>query len=306
METPEEKIAREAAEAAAAEAEAEKAKGGTDDVGISPEAQAQIDALKKQLDDSEAGRKDAERRAHHNAGQASAAVADAADAELQLVTTAIETVNATQSALKAKLRDALAASDFDMAADIQEEMALSAAKLLQLQNGKEAMEGEKRTADAKRKAGGAQQGGDPVEALASQLTPKSAAWVRSHPEYVTDQRKNRIMIRAHEDAIDHGHAPDSDGYFKFVETRLGITSGTAAAAAAEGGEESALSGAAGAAKKRDGAPPALPANRGGSPAAHSRRLTPEEKEIAKLNGQTDEEYAQAKEALQKEGRLSIH
>jgi hypothetical protein len=63
---------------------------------------------------------------------------------------------------------------------------------------------------------------DPVEAYVQGRDERSTAWLRSHPEYVTDRQKNWKLNAAHSDAIAEGHAPNSDAYMAHVENYLGI------------------------------------------------------------------------------------
>lgn len=58
---------------------------------------------------------------------------------------------------------------------------------------------------------------DPVEATAANLSPKSAAWIRSHPECVTDPKMNARMLAAHHSALADGIAVDSEEYFEAIE-----------------------------------------------------------------------------------------
>lgn len=58
---------------------------------------------------------------------------------------------------------------------------------------------------------------DPVEAMASNLTPKSAAWIRSHPEAVTDRQKNLRMLAADNLARADGVEVESAEYFRRIE-----------------------------------------------------------------------------------------
>ena len=62
---------------------------------------------------------------------------------------------------------------------------------------------------------------DPIEAFASNLTPKSAAWIRKHPEAVTDQKKNARMLAAHNLAVADDIAIESPEYFRRVEEAIG-------------------------------------------------------------------------------------
>ena len=286
------------------EADAAAASGGETEGEIAPDAQETIAKLTRDLQEEKAGRMRAEAIASKKSSEASDAAGAVQDANLQLVTTAIETVVAAQSELKIRYREALANQDYDSASDINSEIATNAARLVQLESGREAMEAEKA---APRPRPAATPVGDPVEALASTLTPRSATWVRAHPEFVKDLRLNRKMIRAHEDALDDGCEPDSDEYFKYVEARLGVKPTAAAASPGAGGSD-ALSGAAGG-KQRSGAdgdkaPPALPPSKSNGGGGNTIRLTPEQKEIASSMGMTEEEYRDNLQILKKEGRIT--
>jgi hypothetical protein len=67
---------------------------------------------------------------------------------------------------------------------------------------------------------------DPVEAYAHGRHERSAAWIRSHPEYVTDPRKNHKLLAADQDARAEGHAPNTDGYFAHIERFVGLRGAT--------------------------------------------------------------------------------
>ena len=115
--------------------------------------------------------------------------------------------------MKQNLRDAIAAGDADAQADIMLSISRADSDLRQLQQGKQQYEAQ---------AAAAQTTEDPVEKIASRLTPRSADWVRAHPEYARDPAMTRRMVRAHEDAMDEGIKADTDEYFEFVETKLKI------------------------------------------------------------------------------------
>lgn len=246
-----------------------------------------IEELKAQLAAERQARVEAERRVFEESQRAHKATVEVADSQLNLVLTAISNVKESTTALKGAYAEALKQGDFDAAADIQVQISDNAAKLLQLENGKAAMEARPKPQAPTRNV-------NPVEAFASQLTPRSAAWVRSHPEYVTDQRLNQKMLAAHNLAVADGIRPDTDEYFAAVEGTLGV--GRKAAAATDG--EDAMSSAARPAA-RDTAPPAAPPSRGGSN-GRSARLSADEMEIAALSGMSPEEYAKQRERINKE------
>jgi hypothetical protein len=58
---------------------------------------------------------------------------------------------------------------------------------------------------------------DPVEAVAANLSPKSAAWIRAHPECITDPKANARMMAAHNLALADDVAVDSAEYFERIE-----------------------------------------------------------------------------------------
>ena len=137
---------------------------------------------------------------------------DVRDANLNMVTTAIETVRRETEILESNYANALSNQDYVGAAKIQTQMSTNAARLVQLETGKEAME-----AEAKQPVKEIPRATDPVEALASQLSPASAAWVRAHPEFARDPRLTNRMIAAHNLAISGDLIPlkaDSPEYFR--------------------------------------------------------------------------------------------
>ena len=128
------------------------------------------------------------------------------------MTSAIDQIKRESEILKANYRAAMANNDYDEAAETQQAMSINAARLLQLENGKAAMEARPREVQPVQRTTE-----DPVELFAQQLSPRSATWVRRNPQCVTDPRLNQKMIAAHNLAVADGYEPDSDDYFSFVE-----------------------------------------------------------------------------------------
>lgn len=241
-----------------------------------------IEALKKQLESERVARQEAERLAKEHANSAYQYQNEVQDTNLHLISNAIQTLQSNQAVLKSNFRAAMENQDFDAVADIQQEMADTSAKLMQLEQGRKQLE------EAPRPDYPTFTPTDPVEALASQLTPRSADWVRAHPEYATDQRLYQKMLAAHSLVTADGTAPDSDVYFSSIERVLGIDNAQPAP------------------KQRQSAPPAAPVSRnGGAPGTRPSHvtLTSAEREMASMMGMTDKEYAKNKLALQREGKL---
>ena len=252
--------------------------------------EAGIDALKTQLEEERRAREAAERRAKEAMEQASAAKNDAADSNMKIIDNAIDTLKRNHEILKQNLREAVAMGDADAQADIMMSLNKTDNDLREVQRGKQQYE-----TTVKRSAA------DPVEALASQLTPRSAEWIRAHPEAVHDPVMNRKLRRAHEDAIDDGLVADSDEYFSYVENRLNVRKPVQQ-------QEAALSEAStSTAGRRAAAPPAAPVSRSGTGTGGRPNvvtLTRAEQEAARDMGMTPKEYAENKMALIKAGKLA--
>lgn len=263
---------------------------GVKDASVSEEDA--VIQLRKQLDEERLARVEAEKRAQEAAQRAQSASKETETTHLQLVNQAIDQFKRENDILKSNLRAAMSENDYDKAAELQEAMAMNAARLLQLEQGKQAMEQRVKNPPPP-------EGQDLVESFASRLTPKSADWVRKNPQYVTDPRLNRRMIAAHELAVSDNIAVDTPEYFAFVEKTLGIQKPEARA------ETSALSEASAPTKARS-APPSAPVSRSGTGTgtrSNVVRLTSAEAEMADMMGMTHKEYATHKLALQKAGKL---
>lgn len=256
-----------------------------------------IDTLKKQLADAEAardeerrGRVAAEARANEAAkGEVSAKI-DVQKTQLEQIKGAIEQTTQQSTLLESQYEAALTNQDWKTAAQLQTKIAKTAARLEQLEAGKTRLESAPKPV--------VRVPDDPVEAFCAQLSPESARWVRSHPEYVTDQRQNRRMIRAHEDAIDAGCKADSPEYFGYVEKRLGMEGKPVARPEPDDDDPTAA-----AAKPVErAAPPAAPVSRSNGK-SNTVRLTRDQLEAAEASGLTPEDYARNVLALKKEGKL---
>jgi hypothetical protein len=253
-----------------------------------------LETLKEQLENERRARQEAQRRASEAEYSAYEAQGEVQDTSLHLVSNAIDTVIQNNNILKANYRDAMAMGDFDTAADIQSEMSSNAAKLLQLEQGKQALENQPRQPAPTPYVA------DPVEALASQLSPRSADWVRRNPQYATDPRLYQKMLAAHNLAMADDIPADSDDYFDAIEDTLRIRRQD------NSGDYDAMADAAKPTQRRS-APPAAPVSRsggGGGSKPNRVTLTAAEREMASMMGMTPEEYGRNKLTLQKEGKLN--
>jgi len=242
-----------------------------------------IEALRRELEAEKAARQRAEQ-------QVRVATNDKADSDLRMLNTAIETEGRNKEILKANLREAVANGDTDAQADILMAINQTENNLRQITEGKKHYEAQLRTPVANK-----------VEALASQLTPKSAEWVRNNPDVVNDERRAKRLERAHFDALDDGIQPDSPDYFNFLENRLNINKTPVRQEAAMSEASESTSG------RRASAPPAAPVSRSGTGTGGRPNvvtLSRAEQEAARDMGMTPKEYAQNKVALVKAGRMA--
>jgi hypothetical protein len=236
--------------------------------------------LKKRLDQERMAREDAERRAQAAAGEVS-------ETNMHLVANAIETVTRDQEILKGHLRDAMAIGDFDKAADIQAAMVSNTTNLKQLERGFEEMKNQPR-----QPVQPVSRNEITVDDLIDKVTPRSAEWLSKNRDALSDGRSIRIMGRAHEDAVDMGIIPESDEYFGFVESRLGIGKQDSS----DYRNNDAMSDAAKPMKNRQ-SPPSAPVSRtpvDSSSRPGTIRLTAAEVEAAKISGISPQEYYRLK------------
>lgn len=266
----------------------------TDEIKDDLTPEAGIEELRRKLADEQsarqaeiAARMAAERAAEHAQAAARAATAEVEDANLTMVKTALAAVDRDLQVHEENFRVASEVGDWAAAGKAMTAQAAAQARKLQLENGKEELE-------AKAKAPKPQPvtQADPVEMLASQLSPTSAAWVRSHPQFARDSVQYKRMIAAHNLAEADGLKPDTDEYFASIESTLRIRKPEPA----QTETDTPLSNAAAPRKP----PPSAPPSRGGG---NTIRLSAEEVEAAEMAGLTPEQYAANKAFLKQQGRL---
>lgn len=195
------------------------------------ERERALEDLKKQYEHQKRvaeAERDARRKAEQFAQQQTQNVQYAStqvqDSNLKIIETAIQTTESTAGQAERAYADAMAAGDYATAARAQRALAQAETHLLQLENGRQRLQEQ-----LQEMSEGAVQAPripsfepqipqDPVEMFAAKLTPRSADWLRSHPDAVT---KIARLTRAHEDAIEDGITPESNEYFNYIEGRLG-------------------------------------------------------------------------------------
>jgi len=259
-----------------------------------------IESLRARLQASDIARRQAEERANLAENARAQAGGAVQDANVSFLTSALDGLRQNIEVMQANLTQAYAEQDFAAAARMQTEIARAAQRESQIEAGLEALKTQPRPQPQ------APQQVDQVEAVARQLTPNAAAWIRSHPDYITDPSKNANLMSAHYAAMGRGLAGDSPEYIRFVEGHLGLEE-------APRGERREM------AQDRPRAPPAAPVGRanGGVNNPNVVRLTPDEREMARENfpdemvkdpsGKLAEKaYARNKLLLVREGRMKLN
>ena len=254
-------------------------------------AEEGVEALKARLAESDRARIAAEARAQSAEARVEQAQDTVTSSELSIIEGGIQQLATNKEILKANYATAMSEGNFALASEINAEMAKNAAQLLNLENGKIAIE----TRPKREERRTAIQSNDPVEVLASQLAPQSAAWIRQHPEYARDPKKNAKMMGAHYKALAEELAPNSPEYFAFVEKDLGIGHSDQRRSQqddTDDGGSAIISRAATGTQRRQGdePPPAAPGRNGGGGGSKTVRLTPAQAEAAKISGLSPEEY----------------
>jgi len=188
---------------------------------------SQYEYQKKVAEAEREARKQAEYFARQQAQQVGYARNEVQDSNLKIILNAIDATEQAAANAERDYASAMAAGDYATAARAQRMIAQAESHLLQLQNGKQRLEEtlqqptEGSVYEQQVPSFEPQIPQDPVEMYAARLQPKSAQWLRAHPDAVDKIGK---LTRAHQDAVEDGIQPESKEYFQFIESRLGYDS----------------------------------------------------------------------------------
>lgn len=271
-----------------------------------------IAELRARLQASDSARRQAEERANEAEQARVAAAGQTQDANVQFLTSALEGVKQTMGVLEANLAEAYATQDFGAAAKLQTELARAAQRESAIETGLEQLKAMPK--EQPRRVAPAEV--DQVEQVARQLTPNAAAWVRAHPDYITDPRKNARLMSAHYAAMEDGLTADSPDYIAYVEDRV---LGDQRQQPARREQPQPQYERQPVADTRRSAPPAAPVSRGNGGASNPQRvtLTREQRETAHENfpdemredptgRKAEQAYARNMLILQREQRLKVN
>lgn len=191
-----------------------------------------VEDLKSQFATMQQRATAAEQTAQQALQRATAAEQRAAQVETEIVSSQLDTVasgiaqaEAEAAAAEQAYIAAVEAGDAAAMARTQRAIAKAEANISRLTEAKETLEDEAkskkdRPVQARPQASQPQQPADVVERFVQGMTPKSAAWVRAHPEVVTDRKLNARMLAAHNLALAEDVAVESAEYFRRVEEAI--------------------------------------------------------------------------------------
>lgn len=252
---------------------------------VTPEAG--IDELKRSLSESRAREQAEASRRQAAEAQVADAGRNALDANIAMVASEIEAAKGASKDARAEYQKALEKGDYAAASDAQEKLADSRYNMLRLQERKAEIE------QAKTRPAPQQQ--DPVEAIASQLSPKAGAWMRAHPEMAQQWKK---VEAAHNSAVElSGLKADTPEYFARVEELLDIR----AAPKPEPEVIRIRQPSAQAPAQRE-----TVSLRSGQPERQTITLSAQEREMAREMGMSDKEYALEKLAAIRDGQIKAN
>jgi hypothetical protein len=195
---------------------------------------SQFDELKAKGERDRVAKESAERRAREARQDATEARKEADAAKSQVAESQLETIDSSLSGVKAEVSDAkraykaaMDAGDFDAAAEAQEKIADAAARGRILSEAKADLEAHKaakpepetRRAETRERTPPA---ADPMENWLRQFTEPTANWIREHPDWVKDKKKNAKLTAAHADAVANDVELDTPEYFAHVESYIGL------------------------------------------------------------------------------------
>jgi hypothetical protein len=241
----------------------------------------------------------ATRAAQEQSQRAAYAEQRAVGSTVGMIDSALENAQSVAANAKAKFQAALDAADHAVAAQAQEELSDARHNLLRLQEQRAMVEAQLRQAQQQPQR---QQQPQPepasIDTISRDLVnagyPRSADWLRSHPEWVSRPDLLKRVASADNHLVDNkGFVRESDEYFAALEQELGVNQQQRRP---DYGQQ-----------RRSAAAPtsnSAPSLRTGQPMMRSHvTLTPAQREAAELSGMTEREYAQEFETARVNNKL---
>ncbi len=190
------------------------------------ELQAKSQRDQQAIDTERRQRVAAEQEAARARQEVTTARGEVIDSQYGTVESGLAAAQTEIEAAKREIKSAGESGDYDRQTEAYDRLATARARAERLQEAKSDLETRKGKAPTESEQVRTERPvvhDDPIEAYVANRTPQTADWLRKHPEWVTDQRKNAKLTAAHYDATGEGLSPDTPQYFEHIEKFIGIT-----------------------------------------------------------------------------------
>ncbi len=177
----------------------------------------QFETLKGQLGQQTQRLVGAERELETTRQELASTKKEVATSQLDTVLSGIQAAEAEATAAEGEFIKAAEAGDFAAQARAQRKISGAEARIQRLKEAEGDLKDQTATKPAPRQEVRQQPSNDPIATFTQGMSAKSAAWIRSHPDCVTDPKKNARMLAAHNLAIADDIAVDSPEYFSRIE-----------------------------------------------------------------------------------------
>lgn len=296
-------------------------------------AQASADQMRAVAEEEGRRRVAAERAAASSAVTADTATAEAKDRQFDSIVSATHAVTNQLSSLRSQYVKAQTDGEFEKAADLNMQISKASAELVNLENGRAALEARKKESPAapvvvqpdlapQRQETQAQFNARPwteteTNNVLNNTAPTAAAWMRTHPEYFSNVSFRQQVQAAHNIMSARGVTLNSDEYIRGIE-RIVFPGDTPPPQTPH--KDEAVSSAGKQVTTRTSPTPAAPPSRSVPASSTSQtnaagqrvvRLTAAQVEFARMNfpktkaddPEPEVIYARNLEALRREGKL---
>lgn len=272
-----------------------------------PEVSAEQTGLLKQIEDLKKAEKlaqdnlvaerkrseEADKRARDATAENVKAREETAQAQYDAIVNALSGAQAEAESAKQALEAAEISGDVRAKIDAYSKLATATANISRLEDGKFSFETkqEKLKTEAAAKAESPEPQKQTVQS-AQELPPAAQTWLASHPEYMTDSKKNRAIQAVHNYVVENeGVEAFSPQYFESVEVHLGLKKKPEPKT--EEVEERT--------EVVTQAPPTrdVPSAGTGKPTSSKVTLTPQQREHARISGTDEVTYAKGVQELER-------
>lgn len=186
--------------------------------------QKQIEALKKsekaqreRADQAVKDREEAIKRVRERDTENTQLKKQTTESRLDHITSSLAAAQAEASAAQRDIEQASELSDHKGLAQAYDRLTDAKVAVANLNSGKIELEEQiKLTAEQK-------QNPEPIDELDKfNLPPLAKDWLRAHPDYLRNNRKNALIQNLHYEVVDEGNEPYSQDYFERLEQLLGM------------------------------------------------------------------------------------